>query len=299
MAALRGALVTGASSGIGRAVALRLAEAGFVVAACGRSSSALESAFASAAPAVRARVLLCGSAAYDLAAESGCAAVVAAALDALRGAGASLALLVNNAGGGTLGSTLGDTRAAAVFDATLALDLRAPFVLTSVCAPLIASAWPDGSGAIINVSSVCGQRPMVGLGAYCIAKAGVEMLTKQTALEFAGKLRCTCVAPATVVTDFHARAGMTKKFLHDRQRNQLRRRPPAARAGVGAARRQQVITKWRGRACAAAKRGAEGGALMSAGTEWCAIEMRAGPPVRRASSTLTSPSGARACTPAP
>jgi len=211
MAALRGALVTGASSGIGRAVALRLAEAGFVVAACGRSSSALESAFASAAPAVRARVLLCGSAAYDLAAESGCAAVVAAALDALRGAGASLALLVNNAGGGTLGSTLGDTRAAAVFDATLALDLRAPFVLTSLCAPLIASAWPDGSGAIINVSSVCGQRPMVGLGAYCIAKAGVEMLTKQTALEFAGKLRCTCVAPATVVTDFHARAGMTKE----------------------------------------------------------------------------------------
>lgn len=51
-------------------------------------------------------------------------------------------------------------------------------------------------------------RPIPGLGAYCIAKAGVEMLTKQTALEFAGRIRCNCVAPATIATEFHARAGM-------------------------------------------------------------------------------------------
>ena len=194
----RGAVVTGASSGIGRAVALKLAADGWVVAAFGRSASSLEAAFAPAPSAVRANVQLCGAAAFDLAGEAGCAAVVAAALDVLRAAGASLALLVNNAGGGTLGSTLGDAQAALVFDETLALDLRAPFVLTSLCAPLIAAAWPEGTGCIINVSSVCAQRPMVGLGAYCIAKAGVEMLTKQTALEYAGKLRCLCVAPAVI-----------------------------------------------------------------------------------------------------
>ena len=128
---------------------------------------------------------------------------------AFEAADALFSLLFNNAGGGTLSVNLDAAKTTEVFDATMALDLRAPWILTSMCAPAIWAAWPDGSGAIVNVSSVCGQRPMVGLGAYCVAKAGLEMLTKQAALEFAGRVRVNCVAPATIMTEFHMRGGMS------------------------------------------------------------------------------------------
>ena len=206
---MRGALVTGASSGIGRATAIRLAEENWVVAACGRSAAALEAAFGGLAADVRSRIIVCGAPENDLASEAGCRATVAAATATFEATGALFSLLFNNAGGGSLGVPLDAKQSTDVFDATLALDLRAPWILTALCAPALSAAWPDGSAAIVNVSSVCGQRPMVGLGAYCVAKAGLEMLTKQAALEFAGRVRVNCVAPATIVTDFHARAGMS------------------------------------------------------------------------------------------
>lgn len=133
-----GALVTGASSGIGQASAMLLAENGYVVAACSRSVASLEAAFSSAPVQLRERLVFCTG---DLSTEEGCRqararvncltltlvlnhavrSTVSQALQGLSKMGAGLNVLLNNAGSATFGSA-GRLDAAdlgvSVFDAT-------------------------------------------------------------------------------------------------------------------------------------------------------------------------------------
>jgi NAD(P)-dependent dehydrogenase (short-subunit alcohol dehydrogenase family) len=107
-------------------------------------------------------------------------------------------ILVNNAGtnpyfGPVLGAEL------AAWDKTFEVNLRGYFVLTK----LVYEAWMEAhGGAIVNISSIGGLRPGIGLGVYNVTKAGVIMLTRQLAREIGGKVRVNAIAPGLVKTRF-------------------------------------------------------------------------------------------------
>src|SRR3981081_4430770 len=111
---------------------------------------------------------------------------------------AHIDILVNNAATNPyFGPVLGAEMAA--WDKTFEVNLRGVFVLTK----LVYEAWMEThGGAIVNVASVGGLRPGLGLGVYNVTKAGVIMLTRQLARELGGRVRVNAVAPGLVKTRF-------------------------------------------------------------------------------------------------
>src|SRR2546428_13526417 len=85
------------------------------------------------------------------------------------------------------------------WDKTFEVNLRGIFILTKL---VYEASMEQHGGAIVNVSSVGGLRPGLGLGVYNITKAGVIMLTRQLARELSGKGRVNAVAPGLVKTRF-------------------------------------------------------------------------------------------------
>ena len=197
-------VVTGATSGIGRATALRFARDGAAVFALGRKAPAL----AEVAQQVTAAGGRCVTLEADLTAESSPAAVAEAALSAF----GRVTTLVNAAGIIANGSV--ENTADAAWDEMMDINLRVPFRLTRALAPaLIASR-----GSVVNVSSVTGLRAFPNVLAYCVSKAGVDQLTRCAALEMAPHgVRVNAVNPGVVVTNLHRRSGMNEdnygKFL--------------------------------------------------------------------------------------
>ncbi|MBV9960402.1 MAG: SDR family oxidoreductase [Acidobacteria bacterium] len=190
------ALITGATSGIGRATALVFAEAGARVAAVGRSEDAL----ASLAEEIRAAGGVCLAIRADVTVEAG--RIVREALEGFGG----LDVLVN-AAGHLANGTIEDTTVEA-WDAMLNVNLRAVFQLMQEAAPQLERT----RGNIVNVSSVTGLRSFPGVLAYCVSKAGVDQLTRCAALELAAKgVRVNAVNPGVVVTEIHKRGGMSEE----------------------------------------------------------------------------------------
>jgi NAD(P)-dependent dehydrogenase (short-subunit alcohol dehydrogenase family) len=183
------ALVTGASSGIGRATAALLHQRGATVIATGRRAAALDAARGDRWIPV----------AGDLTDEGFRTQLVAAARD--RGAG--LDILVNAAGilvGGTW-----ETTDLPGWDRMLDINLRSVFALTRLAIPLLRSR----RGNIVNVSSVTGTRAFPGVLAYCVSKAAVDQLTRCLALELAPDgVRVNAVNPGVVRTGLHTSGGM-------------------------------------------------------------------------------------------
>jgi NAD(P)-dependent dehydrogenase (short-subunit alcohol dehydrogenase family) len=178
------ALVTGATSGIGRAIALRLAGLGAEVVAHGRD--------------VARGTRLVG----EIAALGGRARFVEADLtdvdDTLRLAAEAgqVDILVNNAGVYAFTSTP-DTDAAS-FDRQMAINARAPFLLVGALAPLMAKR---GRGTVVTVSSTAATLPAPVGTAYGASKAAVELLTHSWATEFgAAGVRVNAVSPGPVRT---------------------------------------------------------------------------------------------------
>jgi NAD(P)-dependent dehydrogenase (short-subunit alcohol dehydrogenase family) len=191
-------IVTGASSGIGRATALRFGRAGASVLAVGRDTEALSSV---AAEVVRAG----GHAApfaIDVTAEHAPARIVAEALERF----GSLTTVVNAAGIIAAGSI--ETTSDAQWDGMLDVNTRAPFRLMRAAVPsLVASR-----GTIVNVSSVTGLRSFPGVLAYCVSKAALDQLTRCAALELASKgVRVNAVNPGVVISNLHRRSGMDEE----------------------------------------------------------------------------------------
>ncbi|HEY0547600.1 MAG TPA: glucose 1-dehydrogenase [Pyrinomonadaceae bacterium] len=187
------ALITGATSGIGRATATLFAEAGARVAAVGRSEDALTEL----ADEIKAK----GGEALKVRADVTVDAerIVRETID---GFGA-LDVLVN-AAGHLANGTIEDTTLAA-WDAMMNVNLRAVFMLMQEAAPHLEKT----RGNIVNVSSVTGLRSFPGVLAYCVSKAGVDQLTRCSALELAAKgVRVNAVNPGVVVTEIHKRGGM-------------------------------------------------------------------------------------------
>jgi NAD(P)-dependent dehydrogenase (short-subunit alcohol dehydrogenase family) len=191
------ALVTGATSGIGRATARLFARAGARVAAVGRNEQALASILSDIreqggeACAVRA----------DVTVEADAQRAVAETVETFGG----LDVLVTAAGqiaSGTVESTPLEA-----WDAMLNVNLRAVFHLMQLSVPHLERR----RGNIVNVSSVTGLRAFPGVLAYCVAKAGVDQLTRCAALELAAKgVRVNAVNPGVVVTGLHRAGGMSE-----------------------------------------------------------------------------------------
>jgi NAD(P)-dependent dehydrogenase (short-subunit alcohol dehydrogenase family) len=195
---LRSAVVTGASSGIGRATALRLGAAGFQVLAVGRDAQAL-------GEVCREIESADGRAAWvaeDVTSAGAPASIVAQALSSFGGIDA----LVNAAGIIALGSVIETTDDG--WDTMLDLNVRAPFrLIRAAAAALIARR-----GSVVNVSSVAGLRAFPGLASYCVSKAAVDQLTRVAALDFAASgVRVNAVNPGVVVTNLHRRGGMDEQ----------------------------------------------------------------------------------------
>jgi NAD(P)-dependent dehydrogenase (short-subunit alcohol dehydrogenase family) len=185
------ALVTGASSGIGRAVARALGAEGAVVALGGRRRERLEEVAAELnAKGVKTLVLT-----GDVKEEATAAAWVKQTVDAFGG----LDVLVNAAGVIGNGSVMDTT--AESWRHVMATNVDAILWMTRAAAePLKAR-----KGAIVNVSSVAGGvRPYPGLASYCVSKGAVDMLTRCSALDFAPfGVRVNAIAPGVVVTELH------------------------------------------------------------------------------------------------
>jgi NAD(P)-dependent dehydrogenase (short-subunit alcohol dehydrogenase family) len=183
------AIVTGASSGIGRAVAIALAAGGHDVGVTTRRN------VAGAAETCRAIERLgrrAASRAQDFTdPESAGRAVEGLARD-LGGCD----VLVNNAGVNHRGRALEDGVAA--FRRALDVNLVSAYACARAAA---ASMEARGHGCIVNVSSVLARAPLAGASAYCAGKAGLDMLTRVLALEWAPRgIRVNAVAPGHTVT---------------------------------------------------------------------------------------------------
>lgn len=170
-AALAGstALVTGATSGIGRAIALQLAARGAEVVIHGRSAER-------GAEVVREIEMAGGKARFIAADLSDADDVRRLAAEA-----GSVDILVNNAGVYKFGATA-DTDDA-FFDEHVNVNLRAPYILVQQLVPAMAER---GNGAVVNLSTVAAGVPAQAGGIYGASKAGVELLTRVWADEFGG-----------------------------------------------------------------------------------------------------------------
>ena len=189
------AIVTGATSGIGQAVALKFAAAGAHVTAIGRNKQALSQLQRAAGDN--------GGNLLPVTADVTNGADLAAAIDDAVARFDRLDVLVNAAGHLSTGTI--ENTSAESWDAMMNVNLRAVFQLMQLCVPHLVKT----RGNIVNVSSVTGLRSFPGVLAYCVSKAGLDQLTRCAALELAPKgVRVNAVNPGVVITEIHKRGGM-------------------------------------------------------------------------------------------
>jgi len=206
------AIVTGASSGIGRATAMLFAGEGAKVALVGRNKTALTQladTVGGEAAAIPADVTL----------EKDCDRIVR---DTIARFG-RLNILINAAGiiaNGTIENTTLQQ-----WDEMFKINVRSVFYLMHLAMPHLI----ETKGNVVNVSSVNGQRSFPNVLAYCSSKAALDHLTRCAALEVASKgVRVNAVCPGVTVTQLHRRGGMDEaayqKFLeHSKETHPLGR----------------------------------------------------------------------------
>jgi NAD(P)-dependent dehydrogenase (short-subunit alcohol dehydrogenase family) len=184
------ALVTGATRGLGYAIAHALAVAGATVVVSSRKQEP------------------CVAAAEALTKETGVAAVplllhvghwdtIEATVDRIYADLGRLDIVVNNAGIAPLSPTL-ESVSEALFDKTVEVNLKGPFRLMAVAGARMAAA---GGGSIINISSIGAERPSPPEAMYAAAKNGLNALTRAFAQEYAPTVRVNCVMPGAFATD--------------------------------------------------------------------------------------------------
>lgn len=184
----RSALVTGAGSGIGRAVAVKLAAEGYAVTVNDLSAARAEAV----ADEIRAAGGTAAAVAGDVSAEADAAAIHAAAV----GAHGTVSLLVNNAG--IAHQAPFENLDIADFDRMFAVHVRGTFLMTRAVLPAMLA---EGAGVVINIASQLGQIGGVELVHYSGAKAAIIGMTKALAREVSARgVRVNAVAPGPINT---------------------------------------------------------------------------------------------------
>jgi len=197
MAAARAAIVTGASSGIGLAIAKMLGEEGYALTVAARRAEKLQGAV----EGLRAEGIELQSFAVNVADESEIKKVVAAHRERY----GRLDVLVNNAGVG-IGATLGELQTKHI-DMQLAINLRSIMLFYRECLPMLKEAGAEHRNAlVVNTSSISGKRGEGWLSVYSATKHGVVGWTQAMNKELGGDgIKSTALCPAfvdTPMTDF-------------------------------------------------------------------------------------------------
>lgn len=186
-------LVTGATSGIGKAAAVRFSDAGATLILTGRNGDVLENL---KSDIIQDRGFVIPG---DITDEQFRIDLINSVKDRYK----KLDILINAAGiiaSGTIENTRLDD-----FDKMIDINLRSVFHITQLVVPLLAKS----KGNIVNVSSVAGLRAFPGILSYCVSKAGLDQLTRVIALELASKgIRVNAVNPGVTKTNLHTRGGM-------------------------------------------------------------------------------------------
>jgi NAD(P)-dependent dehydrogenase (short-subunit alcohol dehydrogenase family) len=189
------AIITGASSGIGRATAQLFAENGTKVVAVGRNEKELNALRDEIQPKN-------GSFKVQLADVRETTQAERVINDTVETYG-QIDVLVNSAGiilNGTIENTTLDE-----WDKMMNINLRAVFYMMQKIVPHLEKT----KGNVVNLSSVAGLRAFPNVLAYCVSKAAIDQLTRCSALELAAKnIRVNAVNPGVVVTNIHKRGGM-------------------------------------------------------------------------------------------
>jgi NAD(P)-dependent dehydrogenase (short-subunit alcohol dehydrogenase family) len=203
---VRAALVTGASSGIGLAIARMLAEEGYALTLSARGRERLERA--------AGELRRAGAETLTVTANAASAEDVAALVDAHRERFGRLDVLVNNAGyGGPVGPPSG--LATRHLDLLLDVNLRAARIAIARAEPLLRAAGAEhGKALVVNMASVAGTDGLAGAGAYSAAKAALVGLSAGLDRELAeAGIQVTAVCPALVDTAMSRRAAVPPEAM--------------------------------------------------------------------------------------
>lgn len=194
------ALVTGATRGLGRAIADAIAEAGGTVIVASRKREACVEVAQQITDAT-------GVTAHPLALHVGDWDAIEPAVDSIVRDHGGLHVLVNNAGIAPLAPSAYDV-SEALFDKTLDVNLKGPFRLMAVAGRHMHGA---GRGSIINISSIGAERPSPPEATYAASKNGLNALTRAFAQEYGPEVRVNCVMPGAFATDMAS--GWDEEFI--------------------------------------------------------------------------------------
>jgi NAD(P)-dependent dehydrogenase (short-subunit alcohol dehydrogenase family) len=187
----RDCVVTGAASGIGRAIALRLAAEGARLIAADTNLAGANETLAIAGIGTRGH-----AAALDVRSTESAKALAMLVDERFGG----LDVLVNNAGIEILGTI--EQTAPETWDEIMAVNLRGPYLVSRLLLPAVRRrAIERGGAAIVHNASLMGLVSSPGLAAYCASKAGLVSLTRSMALDLAAEnIRVNCVCPGIIHT---------------------------------------------------------------------------------------------------
>jgi NAD(P)-dependent dehydrogenase (short-subunit alcohol dehydrogenase family) len=186
------ALVTGASRGIGEAIARGLAAFGAAVVLCSRRPENLQH--------VAESIRQTGGRADAVAAHAGDPAALKSLVDKTRELHGRLDVLINNAATNPVFGPLLESTPEA-FDKILSVNLKGPLELAKLCYPLLC----ERGGSVINIGSTAGLRPEPMLGLYSASKAALIHLSKALAVEWArAGVRVNAICPGLIQTKFSA-----------------------------------------------------------------------------------------------
>ena len=209
------AVITGSSKGIGKAIAKAFAECGATVVISSRKQDACEDVVAEFKElGLKAIAISC-----HVGDENSRTALAEKTIAECGG----IDILVNNAATNPVYGPIEDSPSEA-FDKIMNINVKAPWDLANKC---LDSMKSRGSGSVINISSVEGETPGLGLGLYSTSKAAISMLTKNQAKEWGRhNIRVNAICPGLIQTKFSAAL-----WNDDKMMGHMNKKLPLSRMG--------------------------------------------------------------------